>query len=171
MADAGRRQPAARHPWRACYHPCETSCNRADLDQAVSIHAVERFVGDMAVEKGWTVPTGTPTGKKVLIVGAGPAGLACAWHLRRFGHEVEICDAMTEPGGMLHYGIPAYARCAPSCCAKSAISRRWACASLWARASRTSPARWRRAASMPASLRSAPTTAITSTFRLPMASR
>jgi formate dehydrogenase (NADP+) beta subunit len=93
---------------RACYHPCETSCNREDLDQAVSIHAVERFVGDMAVEKGWTVPTGAPTGKKVLIVGAGPAGLACAWHLRRFGHEVEIRDAMTEPGGMLHYGIPAY---------------------------------------------------------------
>ncbi len=93
---------------RACYHPCETSCNRKDLDEAVSIHAVERFLGDMALERGWTVPAGPPTGRKVLIVGAGPAGLACAWHLRRFGHAVEIRDAMAEPGGMLHYGIPAY---------------------------------------------------------------
>ncbi len=93
---------------RACYHPCETKCNRTDLDEAVSIHAVERFLGDLAVENGWTVPAGAPTGKKVLIVGAGPAGLSCAWHLRRLGHAVEIRDAMDEPGGMLHYGIPAY---------------------------------------------------------------
>lgn len=93
---------------RACYHPCETRCNRKDLDEAVSIHAVERFLGDLAVESGWTVPAGAPTGKRVLIIGAGPAGLSCAWHLRRFGHDVEIRDAMAEPGGMLHYGIPAY---------------------------------------------------------------
>jgi NADPH-dependent glutamate synthase beta subunit-like oxidoreductase len=93
---------------RACYHPCESSCNRKDLDEAVSIHAVERFLGDLAVEKGWTVAPGAPTGKKVLVVGAGPAGLSCAWHLRRVGHEVEVRDAMDEPGGMLHYGIPAY---------------------------------------------------------------
>ena len=93
---------------RACYHPCETKCSRGDLDEAVSIHAVERFLGDLAVERGWTVSPGTPTGKKVLIVGAGPAGLSCAWHLRRLGHDVEIRDAMGEPGGMLHYGIPAY---------------------------------------------------------------
>ena len=93
---------------RACYHPCETSCNRKDLDEAVLIHAVERFLGDRAAEHGWTVATGADTGKRVLIVGAGPAGLSCAWHLRRMGHAVEIRDAMPEPGGMLHYGIPAY---------------------------------------------------------------
>ncbi len=93
---------------RACYHPCETKCNRADLDESVSIHAVERFLGDLAVEKGWTVPAGAATGKKVLVVGAGPAGLSCAWHLRHMGHAVEIRDAMDEPGGMMHYGIPAY---------------------------------------------------------------
>jgi len=93
---------------RACYHPCETSCNRKDLDEAVAIHAVERFLGDLALERGWSIPPGTDTGKRVLIVGAGPAGLSCAWHLRRFGHAVEIRDAMAEPGGMLHYGIPAY---------------------------------------------------------------
>ena len=93
---------------RACYHPCESKCNRAELDESVSIHAVERFLGDLAMEKGWTVAPGAPTGKKVLVVGAGPAGLSCAWHLRLAGHAVEIRDAMDEPGGMLHYGIPAY---------------------------------------------------------------
>jgi NADPH-dependent glutamate synthase beta subunit-like oxidoreductase len=93
---------------RACYHPCETHCNRKGLDEAVAIHAVERFLGDLARERGWQVEPGAETGKRVLIVGAGPAGLACAWHLRRIGHGVEIRDAMAEPGGMLHYGIPAY---------------------------------------------------------------
>ncbi len=93
---------------RGCYHPCETSCSRKDLDEAVAIHAVERFLGDMSLEQGWRVSPGVDTGKRVLIVGAGPAGLSCAWHLRRMGHAVEIRDAMGEPGGMLHYGIPAY---------------------------------------------------------------
>jgi formate dehydrogenase beta subunit len=93
---------------RACYHPCETSCNRKDLDEPVAIHAVERFLGDLAREKGWREEPGPETGKKVLIVGAGPAGLSCAWHLRRMGHAVEIRDSSPEPGGMLHYGIPAY---------------------------------------------------------------
>ncbi|MCB1498032.1 MAG: NAD(P)-binding protein [Bauldia sp.] len=93
---------------RACYHPCETRCNRKDLDEAVLIHAVERFLGDRAAGEGWAVTPGPDTGKRVLVVGAGPAGLSCAWHLRRLGHAVEIRDAMPEPGGMLHYGIPAY---------------------------------------------------------------
>lgn len=93
---------------RACYHPCETGCNRADLDEPVLIHAVERFLGDLAAEHGWSVAPGPDSGKRVLIVGAGPAGLSCAWHLRRMGHAVEIRDAMAEPGGMMHYGIPAY---------------------------------------------------------------
>ncbi len=93
---------------RACYHPCETTCNRKDLDEAVAIHAVERFLGDRAVENGWSITPGRDTGKRVLVIGAGPAGLSCAWHLRRLGHAVEIRDRMAEPGGMLHYGIPAY---------------------------------------------------------------
>ncbi|MEO8180227.1 MAG: NAD(P)-binding protein [Deltaproteobacteria bacterium] len=93
---------------RACYHPCETRCNRKDLDQAVAIHAVERFLGDLALERMWAIAPGQDTGKRVLVVGAGPAGLACAWQLRRLGHTVEIRDAMAEPGGMLRYGIPAY---------------------------------------------------------------
>ena len=93
---------------RACYHPCESACNRGFLDQAVSIHSLDRFLGDRAIEKGWTIAPGAPTGKRVLVVGAGPAGLSCAYHLRRFGHAVEIRDANPEPGGMMHYGIPAY---------------------------------------------------------------
>ncbi len=93
---------------RACYHPCESACNRKFLDQAVSIHSLDRFLGDLANEKGWTIASGQPTGKRVLVVGAGPAGLSCAYHLRRFGHDVEIRDANSEPGGMMHYGIPAY---------------------------------------------------------------
>jgi len=93
---------------RACYHPCEGACNRQFLDTPVAIHSLDRFLGDLALEEGWMVPVGPPTGKRVLVVGAGPAGLSCAYHLRRLGHEVEIRDANPQPGGMMHYGIPAY---------------------------------------------------------------
>jgi len=93
---------------RACYHPCESACNRKDLDLPVAIHAVERFLGDLAVHEGWPIPVAPDTGRRILVVGAGPAGLSCAYHLRRLGHAVEIRDEMAEPGGMMHYGIPAY---------------------------------------------------------------
>jgi formate dehydrogenase beta subunit len=93
---------------RACYHPCESACNRQFLDQPVAIHAIDRFLGDLASERGWQVPVRPATGKRVLVVGAGPAGLTCAYHLRRMGHAVEIRDAGPEPGGMMHYGIPEY---------------------------------------------------------------
>ncbi len=93
---------------RVCYHPCESSCNRTQLDAAVSIHAVERFLGDRALAEGWTPEPGATTGKRVLIVGAGPSGLSAAYHLRRLGHAVEIRDAGPVAGGMMHFGIPAY---------------------------------------------------------------
>ena len=94
---------------RVCYHPCETSCNRAQLDSAVSIHSVERFLGDLALDRGWALPApASRSGKRVLVVGAGPSGLSAAYHLARRGHEVEIRDAGDEPGGMMRYGIPAY---------------------------------------------------------------
>ncbi|HLN43922.1 MAG TPA: NAD(P)-binding protein [Acidimicrobiales bacterium] len=94
---------------RVCYHPCEGACNRAELDSAVSIHSVERFLGDLAMERGWALPSPpVRTGKRVLVVGAGPSGLSAAYHLVRLGHEVEIRDAGSEPGGMMRYGIPAY---------------------------------------------------------------
>jgi formate dehydrogenase beta subunit len=94
---------------RVCYHPCETGCNRKDLDAPVSIHAVERFLGDLAAREGWTpVADASPSGKRVLVVGAGPSGLSAAYHLTRLGHAVEIHEAGPVPGGMLHFGIPAY---------------------------------------------------------------
>jgi NADPH-dependent glutamate synthase beta subunit-like oxidoreductase len=94
---------------RVCYHPCETGCNRALLDSAVSIHGVERFLGDLAIDRGWAFePPPVRTGRRVLVVGAGPSGLSAAYHLARFGHDVEIRDAFGQPGGMMRYGIPAY---------------------------------------------------------------
>jgi NADPH-dependent glutamate synthase beta subunit-like oxidoreductase len=94
---------------RVCYHPCETGCNRAQLDSAVSIHGVERFLGDLALTQGWTFdPPAARTGNRVLVVGAGPSGLSAAYHLAMLGHEVEIRDAFGEAGGMMRYGIPAY---------------------------------------------------------------
>jgi 2-oxoacid:acceptor oxidoreductase delta subunit (pyruvate/2-ketoisovalerate family) len=94
---------------RICYHPCETACNRGQLDSAVGINSVERFLGDEAIERGWSLPApGPDTGRRVLIVGAGPCGLSAAYQLRRLGHAVEIRDAGTQPGGMMRHGIPAF---------------------------------------------------------------
>jgi NADPH-dependent glutamate synthase beta subunit-like oxidoreductase len=94
---------------RVCYHPCESVCNRASLDSAVSIHSVERFLGDLALERGWAFDSPPMrSGKRVLVIGAGPSGLSAAYHLARLGHEVEIRDAGERPGGMMRYGIPAY---------------------------------------------------------------
>jgi 2-oxoacid:acceptor oxidoreductase delta subunit (pyruvate/2-ketoisovalerate family) len=94
---------------RVCYHPCETGCNRAQLDEAVGINSIERFLGDHAIEQGWTVgPLGEPTGKRVLVVGAGPSGLSAAYQLTRLGHRVTIRDAGPRPGGMMRFGIPRY---------------------------------------------------------------
>jgi NADPH-dependent glutamate synthase beta subunit-like oxidoreductase len=94
---------------RVCYHPCETSCNRAELDTAVSVHAVERFLGDRAAVEGWPCPIDAePSGKRVLVIGAGPSGLSAAYHLTRLGHAVEIHEAGPVAGGMMHFGIPAY---------------------------------------------------------------
>jgi NADPH-dependent glutamate synthase beta subunit-like oxidoreductase len=94
---------------RVCYHPCETSCNRGQLDEAVGINSVERFLGDEGIERGWTVEADAePSGKRVLVVGAGPSGLSAAYHLTRLGHAVEIHDAGPMVGGMMRFGIPIY---------------------------------------------------------------
>lgn len=94
---------------RICYHPCETGCNRGQLDEAVGINSVERFLGDEAIRAGWRVQVDRPSsGRRVLVVGAGPSGLSAAYHLVRLGHAVTLLDSAPRPGGMMRYGIPAY---------------------------------------------------------------
>ncbi|HCI14763.1 MAG: glutamate synthase [Gallionellales bacterium GWA2_60_142] len=94
---------------RVCYHPCETACNRGQLDDAVGINSVERFLGDEAIKCGWQFDKpATSSGKKVLVVGAGPSGLSAAYHLARMGHKVEIQEAGPMAGGMMRFGIPKY---------------------------------------------------------------
>ncbi len=94
---------------RVCYHPCQTACNRGQVDEAVGINAIERFLGDKAIEQGWNVSVdAAPSGKHVLVVGAGPSGLSAAYHLRRLGHEVTVKDAGPMAGGMMRFGIPKY---------------------------------------------------------------
>jgi 2-oxoacid:acceptor oxidoreductase delta subunit (pyruvate/2-ketoisovalerate family) len=94
---------------RVCYHPCEGACNRVTIDEAVGINSVERFLGDLAIQKGWTFEAPVITsGKTVLVVGAGPAGLSAAFHLRRQGHRVTVKEAGPLAGGMMRFGIPRY---------------------------------------------------------------
>lgn len=94
---------------RVCYHPCQTACNRGQVDEAVGINAIERFLGDKAIEQGWNVSVdAAPSGKHVLVVGAGPSGLSAAYHLRRLGHEVTVKEAGPMAGGMMRFGIPKY---------------------------------------------------------------
>ncbi len=94
---------------RACYHPCESACNRGQLDQPVNIHAVERFLGDEAIRRGWQFDAAPQrSGKHVLVVGSGPSGLSAAYHLSRFGHRVTVYEAGPAAGGMMRFGIPKY---------------------------------------------------------------
>ena len=94
---------------RVCYHPCEGACNRGKLDEAVGINSVERFLGDEALKRGWKfAPPAAPSGKRVLVVGAGPSGLSAAYHLRRLGHAVKIVEAGPLARGMMRFGIPKY---------------------------------------------------------------
>ncbi len=96
---------------RVCYHPCETACNRAAHDEPIGIRGVERFLGDFGLKlaenpvKGDLPPL---NGKTVAIVGSGPGGLGCAYHLRRKGYASVIFEALDKPGGMLRAGIPAW---------------------------------------------------------------
>ena len=94
---------------RVCYHSCEGACNRGRVDAPVGINSVERFLGDQAITQGWKfAPVAAPSGKKVLVVGAGPSGLSAAYHLARLGHRVTVYEAGPMPGGMMRFGIPKY---------------------------------------------------------------
>ncbi len=94
---------------RVCYHTCETACNRGKIDDPVGINSVERFLGDEAIRRGWAFDAvARESGKRILIVGAGPSGMSAAYHLRRFGHRVTVMDAGPMMGGMMRFGIPKY---------------------------------------------------------------
>jgi len=94
---------------RVCYHPCEEACNRGELDECVGINAIERFLGDEALRRGWKFQEpASKSGKRVLVVGAGPSGLSAAYHLALMGHTVTIREAGPVAGGMMRFGIPKY---------------------------------------------------------------
>jgi len=94
---------------RVCPHPCEINCNRKDKDEPIAINNVERFIGDFGIEKKLKHPLAeNKYDEKVAVVGSGPAGLSCAFHLAKLGYSVTIFEAFSKPGGMLRYGIPAY---------------------------------------------------------------
>ena len=101
--------PMAAVHGRVCYHPCESACNRDALDTSVSIHSLERYLGDLALENQWKfTPPKSKSGKRILIIGAGPSGISAAYHLTKLGHDVSIFEAGPIPGGMMNFGIPAY---------------------------------------------------------------
>ncbi|HSJ09027.1 MAG TPA: NAD(P)-binding protein [Longimicrobiales bacterium] len=102
-----RENPIPAITGRVCHHPCETACNRAQFDDAVAVHLVERELGDRVLAQAPPVLERTRP-ETVAIVGSGPAGLAAAWHLGRLGYGVTVFDECTEAGGMLRQGIPAY---------------------------------------------------------------
>jgi len=94
---------------RVCYQPCESACNRKDLDESVGINAIERFLGDEALRRGWKFARPEhSSGRRVLVVGAGPSGLSAAYHLALMGHAVTLREAGPVPGGMMRFGIPKY---------------------------------------------------------------
>lgn len=93
---------------RVCPAPCQDGCNRNEVEDFVGINAVEQFIGDVAIERGYKFTPGADTGKKVAVIGGGPAGMAAAFQLRRMGHGVTVYEKDPELGGMMRYGIPNY---------------------------------------------------------------
>lgn len=96
---------------RVCTHPCEKHCRRSQVDEALAICSVKRFIGDYALRDEYNVPIIEPrpaTGKRISIIGAGPSGLSCAYYLANMGHEVHVYEAEPVAGGVLYWGIPEY---------------------------------------------------------------
>ncbi len=104
-----RHNPFPAIAGRICHHPCETACNRAGFDEAISICRLERFVGDLALEQGWMfAPPAQERSERIAVVGGGPSGLSAAFQLRRRGYRVTLLEAQPALGGLMRYGIPPY---------------------------------------------------------------
>jgi NADPH-dependent glutamate synthase beta subunit-like oxidoreductase/Pyruvate/2-oxoacid:ferredoxin oxidoreductase delta subunit len=109
LAAIKRENPLPAVCGRVCPHPCTSACNRKDFDNALAVNLVERLIGDAEAEYGLCLPTPAPgTGRKIAVIGAGPAGLSCAYQAAIMGHEVTIYEEAEKPGGLLWLGIPAY---------------------------------------------------------------
>jgi len=95
---------------RVCYHPCEGRCNRREFDTSIAVHTMERFLADTAArnETKTALKKISPKGKRVAIIGSGPAGLSAAWFLNMLGYDSDIFESMPEAGGLLRWGIQAY---------------------------------------------------------------
>ena len=96
---------------RVCTHPCEDHCRRSQVDEALSICSLKRFIGDYALRDDYNMPLVEPrkaTGKTISIIGAGPSGLTCAYYLANMGHEAHVYEAESVAGGVLYWGIPEY---------------------------------------------------------------
>ncbi len=94
---------------RVCPAFCQIGCNRKRFDEEISIREIERYVGDYIIKRGYKLKDLPPeTGKRVAVIGSGPAGASCAYFLRRYGHSVTIFERESLPGGVLRYGIPSY---------------------------------------------------------------
>lgn len=102
-----RENPMPATCGRVCDHACQAACNRAQFDEAVNIHAVERMLGDLDVVPQAPVPAPARP-QRVAVIGSGPSGLGCAYHLARLGYAVNVFEADPEPGGWLRYGLPEY---------------------------------------------------------------
>ncbi len=104
------RNPLLLSCGRVCPHPCENYCRRGIEDEPVSINQLKRFVADYEMNSGRHLPVACApsTGKRAAVIGGGPAGLSCAFFLRRLGHDVTIFEAMPKLGGIIRYGIPEY---------------------------------------------------------------
>lgn len=104
------RNPFPSTMGRVCPHPCEDNCNRQHKDGALGIHSIERFIGDYALEHNFPLKKLSEEvyPEKIAVIGAGPAGLSCAYQLARRGYKVKVFEAFGKPGGMLRYGIPSY---------------------------------------------------------------
>ncbi len=102
--------PCPRSSGRICPRPCEQKCRRSLVEEPININGIKRFVADAEAAAGGMKPRAVParTGKKVAVIGAGPAGLSAAWYLSEKGVEVTLIEAMEKAGGMLRYGIPDY---------------------------------------------------------------